>query len=119
MGTPDRPMQSASQVGKRLAQAAVLGLLAAGTAGMVATGPASAAGTSSKVFNCYTQWWNTAWAQQCDSPGAKYAGKYISGVDCTAQSGKSIEVGRAQGSTTTAKGSDCVFSASKGWITYV
>ncbi|MFC8901901.1 hypothetical protein, partial [Micromonospora sp. NPDC057140] len=69
-------------------------------------------------FNCYTQWWNTAWAQKCDSPGAKYAGTYVSGVDCSLQSSKSMRVVRTQGSTSTVSGTDCTFSASNGWISY-
>ncbi|MFF5073796.1 hypothetical protein ACFY2R_22000 [Micromonospora olivasterospora] len=83
------------------------------------TSPAFAAGTSSPVFNCYTQWWNTAWAQKCDSPGAKYAGTYVSGVACSAQADKSMSIGRVQGSTATVSGTDCTFGASNGWITYV
>ncbi|QOC94171.1 hypothetical protein [Micromonospora craniellae] len=115
---PDRSKQS-GRLGKRVAQTAVLGLLAAGTAGMVATSPAFAAGTSSKVFNCYTEWWNTAWAQKCSAPGATWAGAYDSGVACSAQADKSMRVGRTQGSTNTVSGTDCTFGASNGWITYV
>ncbi|MFF3867201.1 hypothetical protein [Micromonospora sp. NPDC001898] len=118
MGSPARSMQD-FRLGKRVAQAAALGMLVAGTAGMMATTPAFAAGTSTKVFNCYTQWWNTAWAQKCDAPGAKYAGAYVSGVECSAQPDKDITVGRAQGSTSTSNGTDCTFGANNGWITYI
>ena len=107
------------RLGKRVAQAAVLGLFAAGTAGVMVTSPAFAADKSSSVFNCYTQWWNTAWAQKCNTPGAKYAGTYVSGVACSAQSDKSMTQGRVRGSRDTRYGADCTFGASNGWITYV
>lgn len=105
---------------RRLAQAAVLGLLTAGALAM--GGPsATAAGTSEPIFNCYTQWWNTAWAQKCDPDkgGAKWAGTYESSISCSAQGTRYLTKGRLQGSTTTTySGSDCTFSASNGKITY-
>ncbi|MFC4149035.1 hypothetical protein ACFO0M_22505 [Micromonospora mangrovi] len=104
--------------GKRVVQAAVLGLLAGGTVGLTATAPAAASGTSTTVFNCYTQWWNTAWAQKCSSPGAKYSGAYYSGVACSYQTDKSMRKVRSAGSTTTYSGTDCTYSASNGWISY-
>ncbi|RNL87811.1 hypothetical protein EFE23_26545 [Micromonospora solifontis] len=96
----------------------MLGLLGVGAVGLTATTPAVAAGTSNSIFNCYTQWWNTAWAQKCSSPGAKYAGTYTSGVACSSQADKSMSIGRAQYSTATYSGTDCTFGASNGWITY-
>ncbi|MDG4766782.1 hypothetical protein O7632_22160 [Solwaraspora sp. WMMD406] len=104
--------------GKRAVQAGVLALLAAGAFSLTATGPAVAGGTSGSVFNCYTQWWNTAWAQKCGAPGAKYTGTYVSGIGCSAQSGKRIDVVRVQGSRGTVSGPDCTFSANNGWISY-
>ncbi|MER7169590.1 hypothetical protein ABT336_26485 [Micromonospora sp. NPDC000207] len=106
-------------LGKRIAQAAVLGLLTASATGMMATNSAFAAGSSSKTFNCYTQWWTTAWAQKCDAPGAQYAGTYISGIACSAQTDKSFDRVRPQGSTTTVPGTDCTFGASNGWLNYI
>lgn len=103
---------------KRARKAAALGLLAAGSLALTTGAPAVAAGTSGTVFNCYTQWWNTAWAQKCDSPGAKYTGSYYSGVACSSQTDKSMKVVRLQGSRTTQSGTDCTFGASNGWITY-
>lgn len=103
---------------KRIGQALVLGLLGVGAVGLTATTPAVAAGTSNSIFNCYTEWWNTAWAQKCSSPGAKYAGTYTSGIACSSQTDKSMSIGRAQYSTATYSGTDCTFGASNGWITY-
>lgn len=102
---------------RKLTQAAVLGLL---TAGAIAIGgpSATAAGTSAPIFNCYTQWWNTAWAQKCNSPGAKWAGTYESPISCSAQGTRYLTKFRPQGSTTTYSGPDCTFSASNGRITY-
>ena len=117
MGTAIRSPRS-RVARKQVAQAAVLGLLAFGAVGVTATAPAVAAGTSSSVFNCYTQWWNTAWAQKCNSPGAKYTGTYVSGVACSAQADKSMSHVRLQGSTATYSGTSCTFGASSGWITY-
>ncbi|GAB3801752.1 hypothetical protein [Micromonospora zhanjiangensis] len=116
MNTPERSRQKRS-VSKRATRVAVLGLLAAGATGAIATSPAFAAGTSDTVGNCYTQWWNTAWAQKCPAPGAKWTETYESGITCSAQGGRTLTVGRAKGSTSTVNGSDCTFSASNGWIT--
>lgn len=117
MNAPEDSMRSRTAA-KRIAQVAVLGLLAAGAVGVTATAPAVAGGMSTTVFNCYTQWWNTAWAQKCNSPGAKYTGTYVSGVACSSQTDKAMSKVRLQGSTTTYSGTDCTFSASDGWITY-
>jgi hypothetical protein len=104
---------------KRIAQGAILGLLALGTIGVTAAAPANAAGTSAPIFNCYTQWWNTAWAQKCSSPGAKFAGTYYSGVTCSGLDGDGLmSVVRTKGSTATRSGGDCLYSASDGWIDY-
>lgn len=118
MSAPEGSSRTRLRGQRRVAQVAVLGLLAAGAVGVTATAPAAASGTSSKTFNCYTQWWNTAWAQKCDSPGAKYTGTYQSGVACSAESDKSFYKVRLQGSTATYSGSDCTFGASNGWISY-
>lgn len=118
MSTP-RGASRPGSLGKRVAQATALAMLSAGAVGMMAAGPAAAAGTSSKIFNCYTQWWNTAWAQKCDSPGAQYAGTYVSGVACSSEPDKTMSKGRTQGSTATYSGSDCTFGASNGWISYL
>ncbi len=104
--------------GKRVVQAAVLGLLASGAIGLTAAAPATASGTSNVVFNCYTQWWNTAWAQKCFSPGAKWAGHYYSTVDCSAQGSRLLKKFRVQNSTTTYSGGDCTFSVGNGKMTY-
>jgi hypothetical protein len=54
-----REILKSRPAGKRVAQAAVLSLLAIGAVGFTATAPATAGGTSTVVGNCYTQWWNT------------------------------------------------------------
>lgn len=102
----------------RIKQVAVLGALAAGVFGFVISGPASAAGTSSSSYNCYTQWWNPAWAQKCGSGGASVVGNYESSVSCSAQGTRYKNVYRLAGSTSTAKGSDCTFSVGNGKIRY-
>lgn len=113
-----RTSQGSSQsIGRRVAQVAVLGLLAMGSVGLTATTPAFASGTSDTKFNCYTQWWNTAWAQKCPS-GATWTGVYTSGVVCSSQTDKSMAVVRVQGSNTVESGDDCSHSASDGWISY-
>lgn len=106
-----------SRLGKHVVKAAVLVALLVGAVGMTATNPAVAAGTSGKIFNCYTQWWNTAWAQKC-SPGATWTGRYVSGIACSLQADKTLAVVRLQGSTATYSGSQCLVGASNGWISY-
>jgi hypothetical protein len=115
MSTPEQSLRS-RLFGKRAAQAAVLVTLFAGAVGMAA-GPATAQGKSNELFNCYTQWWNTAWAQECPQ-GATWSGVYTSGVACSLQSGKRMSVVRPQGSSTTHSGEDCMYRASQGWINY-
>jgi hypothetical protein len=107
---------------KRLAQAAVLGILSLGAVGVTTMGavaPAAARGTSGEVLNCWTQWWNTAWAQKCSSAGAAFTGTYISRVACSSEPDKSLRVGRAKGSTKDMPGADCSFRVSNGRITYI
>jgi len=77
-----------------------------------------AAGTSGTAYNCYTQWWNTAWAQKCNRGGAHYAGTYESSVKCSAQGTRYLTKFRLQKSTATYSGADCTFSASAGDIFY-
>ncbi|MFF5230965.1 hypothetical protein [Dactylosporangium sp. NPDC000521] len=86
---------------------------------MVATPAAFAAGTSGKVNNCYTQWWNTAWAQKCDAPGASVSGNYTSIVDCSAPEipDRSMNVTRSTNSTDTVPGySNCIYGINTGYI---
>jgi hypothetical protein len=103
---------------RTLGELAALFALSLGIAGLAAPGTAQAAGTSSSVMNCYTQWWNTAWAQKCSAPGAAFTGSFESKIACSAQGDKYLTVGRAQHSTATVSGSDCAHSASNGSITY-
>lgn len=89
------------------------------TAFAVAAPPAFGAGTSGKVNNCYTQWWNTAWAQKCDSPGASVSGNYTSIVDCSAPEipDRSMNVNRSLNSTDTVSGySNCAWGINTGYI---
>lgn len=103
---------------KKLGEAALLTAMAGGIFGLAAPGTAQAAGTSGTVAGCYTQWWNTAWAQKCPSPGAVFTGTYQSSVNCSVTGTRYLTVGRAQHSTGTVSGSDCAFSASNGKIIY-
>lgn len=83
------------------------------------TAPAAfAAGQSGKVNNCYTQWWTTAWAQKCDSPGASVAGNYTSIVDCSKPqvSDRSLTLNRSKDSTDTISGEDCLYGINTGYI---
>lgn len=57
----------------RFTKTVVVCILAAGV-GFGGAPSSFAAGKSGSVNNCYTQWWNTALAQSCDSPGASDAG---------------------------------------------
>jgi hypothetical protein len=100
-------------------QALALGLLAVGFVGFSATAPASAAGTSNVEYNCYTQWWNTAWAQKCGTGGADFYGYYQSSVSCSAQGTRTLTVQRGAGSTGTVSGPDCTFSVSNGKMDYL
>ncbi|GAA1641889.1 hypothetical protein ACFQY4_22535 [Catellatospora bangladeshensis] len=102
---------------KKVAQAAVLGALAAGTFGLGANA-AVAQGATGDVYNCYTQWWNTAWAQKCYSAGAEATGTYESTIDCSVTGRRYLPKFRRVGSTTTYPGVDCTFSASNGDIYY-
>lgn len=104
--------------GKLVAQSAILLALFIGAVGITTTGPAAAEGKSKTIFNCYTQWWNTAWAQRCDNPGSEWAGVYRSGIICSLQGTRTITVVRAQHDRRDAKGPDCTFSASNGTISY-
>lgn len=110
--------RSSRAAGRMIAQMGVLGLLAVGAVGVTATAPALASGTSDTMFNCYTQWWNTAWAQKCPN-GATWSGVYVSGVSCSGvDSDGYMEIARAQGSTAVYSGDDCIYSASDGWMSY-
>ncbi len=89
------------------------------TAFAVAAPAAFGSGTSGKVNNCYTQWYNTAWAQKCDSPGASVAGNYTSIVDCSAPEApdRSMSVTRSKNSTDTVPGySNCYYGINTGYI---
>lgn len=103
---------------RRAGQATVLAVLALGVAGVIAAVPANAAGTSSSAYNCYTQWWNTAWAQKCGSGGADKFGTYESKADCNNESDKYLTKLRNQGSTAVYSGSDCSFKVNSGSIIY-
>jgi hypothetical protein len=112
-----RHSDSRTVLTRLLAQLAVLGLLVFGATLLTGTS-ASAQGTSSRVYNCYTQWWNTAWAQRCAQPGAAWAGGYESTVSCSLQGTRSLSVRRSQGSVADFPGADCTFSVSNGQIRY-
>lgn len=99
-------------------KAVVVALLAIG-ATWVATAPASAGGQSGKLYNCYTQWWNTAFAQGCADPGAKHAGRYRSEVDCSfIDSGRSYERRWQKNETGLHNGGSCTYGVTNGWIYY-
>jgi len=105
----------------RLAASAAAAALAASglvTLGSPAT-PAVAQGSSNTVHNSYTQWWNTAWAQNCDGSGAAHAGRYESGIECSFQGDKVLQVRRAKGDTGWVSGDDCRFKADNGTIAYL
>ncbi|NIL59535.1 hypothetical protein [Salinispora arenicola] len=98
---------------------AALGLLAAGAVGLTAAGPAAAAGTSDPRNNCYTQWWNTAWAQKCGSAGASDQGLYTSTAHCSGVDRlRTLTEYRKYRDDFTAKGSDCLWSVKDGLISY-
>ncbi len=100
-------------------QLAVIGALAAGVVAFTATGPATAAGTSSSENNCYTQWWNTAWAQKCGSGGARVGGVYDSWVTCDPLSTHPHLIqNRPRGNTQTFSGDDCGVKAFNGKIDF-
>ena len=110
-----RPSRRAARVMK----ATMAGLFTAGIIALGIAGPAAAGGTSSSDFNCYTQWWNTAWAQKCYSGGADTTGNFQSGIECTAQFDKSFTKWRVAYSTATYSGVSCTFAADKGWLHYL
>ncbi len=93
-------------------------LLAASAIAVSATAPASAAGTSKTHYGCYTQWWNTAWAQKCPT-GNTVVGTFESSVACSAQGTRYLSKYRLPGSTTQYDGADCTFSASNGDLRYL
>jgi hypothetical protein len=97
---------------------AALSILAFGATMTAATAPAIASGTSSSHYGCYTEWWNTAWAQKCPS-GAQVVGNYESSVYCSAQGTRYLTKYRLAGNSTTYSGSDCAFSVSNGTLTYL
>lgn len=104
---------------KSTVQAVALTALAAGAIAVSATAPASAAGTSTSHYNCYTQWWNTAWAQKCAAGGADVVGWYESTVSCSSQPDKYLDKYRLAGNATTYSGVDCSFSVSNGQLSYL
>lgn len=103
---------------KAVRQAATFAALVVGVVGIGISSPASGAGTSNKSYNCYTQWWNTAWAQKCDG-GAAVVGRFESSVSCSAQGTRYLTTYRLKGDDRVVKGSDCTFSASNGKLTYL
>lgn len=109
---------SGGRIRGEVVKVAVVALMAAGLAGFGNSAPAlGEPGTSPTTYNCYTQWWNTAWAQSCKSGGAAKKGYYKSEVDCSGvDSGRSLVKWREKGDTKTHKGKDCVFGITNGWI---
>jgi hypothetical protein len=98
---------------------AVVALLAAGVVGFGAGNPAEAAGKSGLLYNCFTQWWNTAYAQGCEGSGAKHEGRYKSEVDCSfADSGRSYTRRWQKGETGLHNGGSCTYGVTNGWIYY-
>ncbi|HEY0698623.1 MAG TPA: hypothetical protein VGD43_12535 [Micromonospora sp.] len=104
---------------RSIAKAGVLGLLAAGAIGIGLNTPALAGGTSTSSYNCYTQWWNTAWAQKCGGSGAAVVGWYRSDAYCSYEADKWLEKYRLPGSTATYSGTSCTFSVTGGRLTYL
>lgn len=112
-------LPSKDRAGARtLAKVAVVALLATGVAG--AAGPAEAAGKSGLLFNCYTQWWNTAYAQGCEGSGAKLEGRYRSHVDCSGpDSGRTFDHRWQKGETGLVHAGDCTWGITDGDIAYL
>ena len=75
-------------------------------------------GTSGSTYKCYTETWNTAWAQKCDPSGPSKAGTFVSQVACSVQADKSMDVRRALKANGTVYGKDCTFSASNPRISW-
>jgi|APThiThiocy_cv2_1041547.scaffolds.fasta_scaffold00386_42 glutamate dehydrogenase/leucine dehydrogenase len=102
---------------KRSLKLATVSMLAAGVTLVAAPIAANAGGISPSANRCYTQWWNTSWAQRCD--GATLAAKYTSNVKCSWPEipNRSLTATRSVGSTDTFWGADCMYGAYGGTIT--
>lgn len=103
---------------KYVKHAVMLGALVVGVVGFGVSSPASAGGTSNTTYNCYTQWWSTAWAQKCPN-GATKVGNYESSVSCSAQGTRYKTVYRLAGDSRSLDGADCTFSVGNGKLTYL
>jgi hypothetical protein len=90
-----------------------LATLALTAIGMTTIAPsiAQASGTGNYIYNCYGQWWDTAWAQACAWPGATEEGTYRSTADCNNEPDPNLDVWRTYGSTRQFSGPNCSFSA--------
>ncbi|WP_432988425.1 hypothetical protein [Dactylosporangium sp. CA-233914] len=104
---------------KRIAKVSlVVGL--AGMAGLTVGGPAWSSGQTSPTHNCYTIWWSRDWNQECNSPGAEYAGSYTSTVDCSSPqvNDRNTTWYRIVGSRESYDGEDCVFGINTAYIRF-
>jgi hypothetical protein len=90
-------------------KSAIVAALGAAVVGVVAA-PALAVGYGNTVLNCRGMYYNTAWGQECPSPGAKFLGNYKSKGNCTYQSDPTLTVKRSVGSTAPKYGPSCTFS---------
>ena len=93
--------------GKQLAQLGAVGVLAAGAVG-IASPAFAGSGSGPSTNGCFGKWYNTVWAQHCDS-GARATGYYRTTADCTAPQieDKHLEYYRYAGSRKVVNGPDC------------
>ncbi|MFJ8113153.1 hypothetical protein [Streptomyces sp. NPDC096132] len=103
---------------KRIAP--ILATGAAAAVGLIAIPAANASAVtySNVVNNCYGEYYNTDWNQDCDSPGATDDGYYYTTAVCDYQSDKSMTVYRGYYSTAEVDGTDCTFDVDTGYTVF-
>ncbi|MDQ1306997.1 MAG: hypothetical protein QG671_2829 [Actinomycetota bacterium] len=94
----------------------LLSVVGIGLASVGLAPAASAGGTSSSVYGCYTQWWNTAWAQKCSSGSPSQPGIYLSTAYCKAGFDQIVQRHRYPGESETFNGNDCSIKVTGGKI---